>query len=96
MSATSLKLSSELKRRVSALVAGTNRTAHSFMLSAIERAAQQEELRRRFGAEAELSERETLRSGRAYDAKQVFDYLEARARGRKAKRPRMKTWRQSV
>jgi len=95
MSATSLKLSNDLKRRIGALVQGTDTTAHAFMLSAIERAARQEELRRRFGDEAAASERETMRSGKAYDADSVFDYLEARARGLRAKRPRTKAWRRS-
>jgi predicted transcriptional regulator len=96
MSATSLKLSNDLRRRIGALVNGTDKTAHAFMLAAIERAAQQEELRRRFGDEAALSEREAEKSGRVYDATGVFDYLETRARGAKVKRPRTKTWRRSV
>ena len=91
MSATSLKLSPELKKRIANLVEGTDRSAHAFMLSAIERAAKQEELRRRFGDEAALAERETERSRKAYDAAEVFDYLEARALGKKAKRPKSKT-----
>lgn len=95
MSATSLKLSNELRRRIGALVEGTDTTAHAFMISAIERAARQEELRRRFGEEAAKSERETLRSGKAYDADSVFEYFESRARGARAKRPRMKAWRRS-
>ena len=51
MAATSLKLSNELRQRISALVKGTNQTAHAFMVEAIERAAKQEELRRAFGEE---------------------------------------------
>ena len=93
MSATSLKLSNDLRRRIGALVHGTDKTAHAFMLSAIERAAQQEELRRRFGDEAAESERETAKTGRAYDAASVFDYFEARAKGARTTKPRMKSWR---
>jgi predicted transcriptional regulator len=96
MSATSLKLSNDLRRRIGALVHGTDTTAHAFMLAAIERAAQQEELRRRFGDEAAASERETEKSGRAFDAASVFDYLEARGRGRRTQRPKLKSWRRSA
>ena len=95
MAATSLKLSDELKQRIAALVSGTGKSAHASMLEAIERAAEREELRRRFGAEAAEAERETEASGKAYDAAEAFDYLEARARGESARRPRPKTWRRS-
>ena len=52
MSVTSLKLPHELKERIQSLVTGTGRSAHAFMVEAIERAAQAEELRRRFGEDA--------------------------------------------
>ena len=95
MPITSLKLSEELRRRIRTIAAGSDRTAHAFMVDAIERAARAEELRRRFGEEAQAAEEETLRSGKAYDASEVFGYLETRARGRKPKRPRLKSWRRS-
>ena len=95
MPMTSLKLSDELRRRIQEIVADSDRTAHAFMVDAIERAARAEELRQQFGEEARVAEEETLRSGKAYDAREVFGYLEARARGRKAKRPRLKSWRRS-
>ena len=95
MAATSLKLPDELKKRIAQLVSGSSRTAHSFMVDAIEQAAQREELRRRFGEEAALSEREAQESGKVYDAGEALDYLEARAKGEKARKPRMKSWRQS-
>ena len=95
MSVTSLKLPNELKERIQSLVTGTGRTAHGFMVDAIERAAQAEELRRRFGEEAAAAERETLKSGKAYDAREAFSYLEARARGKRVSRPRAASWRKS-
>ncbi len=49
----------------------------------------------RFGAEAAEAEQETEQSGQAYDAAEVFDYLEQRARGTSAKRPEPKPWRRS-
>ena len=95
MAATSLKLPDDLKRRISRLVDGTDRTAHSFMVKAIEQAANREELRARFGAEAELAEQETNKTGKVYDAAEAFRYLESRAQGKRAKRPRLKSWRRS-
>jgi predicted transcriptional regulator len=95
MPVTSLKLPNELKERVQSLVTGTGRSAHAFMVEAIERAAQAEELRRRFGADADAAERETLKSGKAYDAREVFSYLEARSRGKRVSRPRAASWRKS-
>ena len=95
MSVTSLKLPDQLKERVQSLVTGTGRSAHAFMIEAIERAAQAEELRRRFGEEAAAAERETLKSGKAYDAREVFTYLDARASGKRVSRPRAGSWRKS-
>jgi predicted DNA-binding protein len=95
MRVTSLKLPDEMKRRIQSLVEGTARTPHAFMLEAIDRFVTQEELRRRFGAEAREAEEATERSGKAYEATAVFDYLEARARGEHPRRPRPRTWRRS-
>lgn len=95
MAATSLKLSDELKRRIAELVTGSDRTAHSFMVEAIEKAAAREELRRRFGKEAALAEDETERSGKVYDAAEAFRYFETHAKGGRARKPRLKSWRPS-
>ncbi len=95
MAATSLKLPDELKQRIAEIVDGTDKTAHAFMLDAIERATRQAELRQRFGDEAALAEAETNKSQRAYDAAEVFDYLQARAKGKATRKPRAKSWRKS-
>ena len=65
------------------------------MLEAIEQAAAREELRRRFGEEAALAEAETESSGKVYDAAEAFKYLESRAKGGRARKPRLKSWRRS-
>ena len=95
MGATSLKLSDELKKRIQTLVSGTDKSAHAFMVEAIARETERAELRRRFGDEAAQAEEETLRSGKAYDATEVFAYLKAKAAGKKVRRPRAKSWRRS-
>ncbi len=95
MAATSLKLPDDLKQRIARLVEGSGRTAHSFMVDAILQAAEREDLRRRFGQEAVLSEKEASDTGPVYEAAEVFSYLERRAVGGRARRPRQKSWRRS-
>ena len=95
MGATSLKLPDDLKKRIQALVSGTDQTAHAFMVGAIARETERAELRRRFGDEARQAEEKALASGKAYDAGEVFSHLKARAAGKKTRRPRAKAWRRS-
>lgn len=95
MPVTSLKLSDELKARVQKLVEGRPTSAHAFMVEAIERAAQNEELRRRFGDDAASAEAEAIASDRAFDAREAFAFFEARVSGGKPPRPRPKSWRKS-
>ncbi len=63
MSATSLKLPDDLKRRIARLAASSGQTPHAFMVDALAREAERSELRQRFAAEAAESEREALGSG---------------------------------
>lgn len=93
MPVTSLKLPDELKQRIQRLVKDSDRTAHAFMIEAIERAARAEELRRQFGADAADAEAEAMTSGKAFDAREAFAYFEARASDKTARRPKMKAWR---
>ena len=65
------------------------------MVAAIARQTERAELRARFGEEAREAEEHAERTGKAYDADEVFSYLKARAAGKKAKRPRPKAWRRS-
>ncbi len=95
MAVTSLKLPDELRGRIRALVKDGDRSAHAFMVEAIDRAARAEELRRQFGADAADAEREVQTSGKSYDAREAFEYFEARASGAKVRRPKLKSWRKS-
>ena len=95
MSATSLKLPDDLKRRIAKLAASTGQTPHAFMVDALAREAQRSELRQRFAAEAAESEREALDSGKAHTLDATFDYLAARIGGNKPRRPRARSWRAS-
>lgn len=92
MPVTSLKLPEALKRRLASVAAHADTTSHAFMVEAIAREVERAELRRQFLKDAVAAEREALRSGRAFDAAEVFGYLEARARKVKAKRPGPRRW----
>lgn len=95
MAATSLKLPDELKRRIEDLAASVSKTPHAFMIDALVRETERLELRARFAADAAQAESQALASGKAIALDSVFDYLEARVAGRKARRPRARRWRVS-
>ena len=95
MSATRLKLSPDLKRRIIRMAAHAGQTPHAFMVEALAREASRAELRERFAVDAAESERQALDSGRAYPLGATFDYLEARLTGKKARRPKAHSWRGS-
>jgi len=96
MPVTSLKIPEQLKRRLAAVVAGTDQSAHGFMVQAIAREVEAAERRHDFLKQARAAERQAIRSGTAYEADEVFGYLEGRATGRAARRPRPKAWRRSA
>jgi predicted transcriptional regulator len=93
MSATTIKLPPELKDRIAAVVEGTGKSAHAFMVEAIEHQTLLAERRREFVAEALAAERQMLRSGRGYAANDVHAFLESKAQKGKTRRPKAKSWR---
>ena len=95
MTATSLKLPEELKRRIERLASVTNKTPHAFMVEALAREAERLELKARFADEAARSEEEALSGGKAFGLAATFDYLTARASGAKVRRPKARAWRRS-
>jgi predicted transcriptional regulator len=95
MSATSLKISDELKRRIARLAASNGQTPHAFMVDALTREADRSDLRQRFAAEAANSELEALGSGKSHSLDATFDFLTARIAGKKPRRPRTRPWRGS-
>jgi predicted transcriptional regulator len=90
---TTLKLSDELKRRIAAVVEGTGQSAHAFMLQAIERQTRAAEKRRTFVQGALEAREETYRTGLAYDAKDVHSYVKSKLAGKRAVRPKARSWR---
>lgn len=93
MSTTTLKLSDQLKQRVSAVVEGTGKSPHAFMVEAIERQTSLAERRKSFIADALKAREEVLRTGKAYAFEDVRRYYAARAAEKPGRRPRLKRWR---
>ena len=90
---TSLKIPVALKDRVASVIEGTEQSPHAFMVEAIERQTSLAEKRRQFLAEADAAEQEMLTTGKGYAGDEVHGYLRAHVQGKKAKRPKAKTWR---
>jgi predicted transcriptional regulator len=95
MAATSLKLPPDLKRRIEVLAANAKKTPHAFMVDALAREAGRLELREKFAADSASAEAEAMASGKAIGIAQAFDYLEAKLKGRKTRRPQARSWRAS-
>jgi predicted transcriptional regulator len=91
--AVTLKLPPELKDRVASVVKGTDKTAHAFMVEAIEQQTALAEKRKAFIAEALAARQESERTGKAYAFEEVRKYFAARIAGKRARRPRLKRWR---
>lgn len=84
----SLRVPEDVKKRVAKLARAQAKTAHAFMLEAIREKLQAEEARAAFYAEAERRLARMRRTGAGIPADEVFDYLQRRAEGRPAVRPR--------
>lgn len=91
--ATTIKLPEDLKARIAALLEGTEKTMHAFLVEAIEAQAGAAERRRSFIDSALAARAATLASGKGFAADEVHSFALARAAGKKARRPRAKSWR---
>lgn len=93
MSTTSLKLPEEIKHLVAAAAKHQGVTPHAFMVDAIRAAAVAAEKRAAFVSEAVAAREEARKTGKGYSAAEVHAYLQARARGEAARKPKAKPWR---
>jgi predicted transcriptional regulator len=91
--ATSLKLPDELKVRVDKLAARTGKTTHAFLLSVIEEQVTRTELAEKCLQDAIAADLEMQASGKGYMAEDVHAYVTAKVAGKKAHKPRLKSWR---
>lgn len=87
-SATTIKLPDELKQRIAPLAEAAGKTAHAWMVEALERQAAMAEAREAFLRDAEASAAEVDAGGALYAAEDVAAYLLSRAAGKAAARPR--------
>lgn len=88
---TTLKLPPALRTRIAKIAKETGRSAHGYMLEALERQTEREESVREFVREALAADRAIDAGGEVYRAEDVHAWLERLARGKKAPRP--KPWR---
>ena len=86
--AVSLRLPPEVKKKIAKIAQAQDTTAHAFMLAAIREKVEAETARAEFHAEGKRRLARMKRSGLAIPADEVFDYLEQRALGKPAVRPK--------
>lgn len=89
---TTLKLPDHLKKRIAPLAESAGKTAHAWMVEAIETQATLAEKRKSFIADARAAEEEVERTGKVYALDDVHRYMRALARGKKAGRPKPVKW----
>ncbi len=85
---TTLKLTEELKARISALAQAEGKTPHAYMVEALERQAERAERRRDYLAAGDAALNEYRKAGIAYAMEDVENYIMAKAEGGKASRPK--------
>jgi predicted transcriptional regulator len=85
---TSVKLPPKLKARVTALARKTGRSAHSFIIEAVERHAEREERLQTFVKEALAADADIERTGEVFRAEDVHAWLERLAKGQRTARPK--------
>lgn len=89
---TTLKLPDDLKKRIAPLAESAGKTAHAWMVEAIETQATLAEKRKAFVADALAAERAVERTGKVYAFEDVRRYMRALAQGKKARRPKLVKW----
>lgn len=87
-SATTIKLPDDLKQRIALLAEAAGKTAHAWMVEALERQAAMAEAREGYLRDAEASAAEVDVGGALYAAEDVAAYLLSRAAGKATARPR--------
>ena len=88
---TTIRLPPKLRTRIHALAKQSGRSAHSFILEAVERHVEYEEQMRRLVKEAVEADTDIDRAGEVYRAEDVHAWMARLAQGTAAERP--KPWR---
>jgi len=92
MATTSLKLSDELKEQAANTAMALGMSPHAFMVEAIKHATHNAEVRRAFIAQANAARKQALKTGKAYDAKDVHQHMRDRIAGIKKNSLKPKSW----
>ena len=90
MSTTSLKIPDALKARIADAAEQSGKSAHAFMIEALEAETRRAEMRSEFVQSALKAEQEVARYGEAYSMDAVHRYFSDKLAGKKASRPRSK------
>ncbi|NTV95710.1 MAG: ribbon-helix-helix protein, CopG family [Thiobacillus sp.] len=85
---TTIKLQDSLKERIAQAAAATGKSAHAFMVEALQAQTELAERRLEFIESARLAEAEVAQFGLVYDADEVFSHIQARLDGRRSERPK--------
>ena len=87
MSTTTIRLPEELKARVAAAAKRSGTTTHNFILEAIAKKTEQDDLRADFDAVAEHRYARIVATGKTISWQEMRGYLEDRLAGNEVKRP---------
>lgn len=86
--AVSLRIPDDVKKRIAKLAQRRKTTPHALMLEAISEKLEAEEARAAFHAEANRRLRSMKKARSGIPADEVFEYLQLRAQGKPAVRPK--------
>ena len=87
MSTTTVRIEDDLKVRIAAAAQRVGKTAHAFILDAIAQNVEQVELDEEFQRVADERWAKVLATGKTVPWDNAKAYLEARARGERARKP---------
>lgn len=91
MSTTTIRIENDFKARVAAAAELAGKTSHAFILDAIAQHVEQVEIDAEFDRLANERWTRVLSTGKTVSWEDAKAYLEARARGEKARRPAGRT-----
>jgi predicted transcriptional regulator len=92
MATTSIRVPDELRARIARAAKQAGMKPHALMLEALEERVELEEARAAVISEADARYEDWKQSARGYEWHEMRSYLRASVAGRKARRPRAKTW----
>jgi len=83
-----LKLPPSLKKRIAPLAKSAGKSPHAWMVAALERATEREELHEQFIEDSLAAAADIDAGGPVYAGEEVHAYIIAKAAGRKVRRPK--------